>query len=162
MSSPQQQALAVLERFIEANRQRDEAALAACLTQSTLDSGQFSGANPQMDDVTIGEVTPHGEGFTIAIHPPAEMAEFMPPLPAVMVIEDGEWKLDLVTSMALLMGSESGMDDLVDEMFSAMGEAIGGVMGAMGDAVSSAFANSDEDPDSDAPDDHDSEGAEDR
>jgi len=138
-----------LSAFIEANRARDEAAMAALLTANTIEAGGFAGPNPQFDEATLGDGEVHGDGWMIPIHPPAELAEAMPPLPAVMRLEDGDWKLDLPASMDLLFGGPGAAEQMAEELLGALGEAMGTAMGAMGEAMGAlgdAFGGIDDGP----------------
>ena len=125
-------ALESLRRFLAANTRRDDAAMLALLSRRTRDAGGFSGSTSEFDSVTLGEPEPHSDGWMIPIEPGPEFAATRPPLPAIMIFEDGDWKLDLVASIELLYGGPEGLEQLAEEMLSALGEATGEAIDSLG------------------------------
>ncbi len=125
-------ALESLQRFLAANTRRDDAAMLALLSRRTRDAGGFSGATSEFDTVTLGEPEPHSQGWMILIEPGPEYADTRPPLPAIMIFEDGDWKLDLVASIEMVYGGPEGLEQLAEEMMSALGDAAAGAIDSLG------------------------------
>lgn len=139
-------ALQVLQTFVAANARGDTDAMRACLTESTLASGSFTGAANQDGVVTLGTPTTDGEGDAAKVFIPMKMSPPMSPeieaipeaerpsqeLLAHMVRENGVWKFDLQASTAELMKA----------LEAAMGEAMGQIgtaMSGMADGIAGAF-----------------------
>lgn len=142
-------ALAALSAFVDANNRHDEAGMRACLNESSLAAGGFSGPLPASIEVRLGE--PEGEDgqgrviIPIGLHDVGADAG-RPPLDrmmCVMVEERGVWKLDLETTMRAEIEE---LDQVMDAMARQVGAAMGGVVGAVGDAISDVMGASGEEP----------------
>lgn len=143
----------VLEAFIDAGKRQDLDGMKACLSRSTLESGNFNGDGPTGVDFFIGEPRLEGGKPVVPLRVVAEGAgpegETIDELPCIMVEEDGAWKFDLDATMSLKMGD---IQDMMEEVGKQMGEALGGIAEGIANAFSEAFG-SDEAPNwSDAPD----------
>lgn len=132
-----QDALATLQRFLDANDRRDVDAMRACLTQSSL-SG-FSGEGPADVRYDIGTPVLQGERVIIPMRvSPRDGGPDAPVLaemPCVMVQEDGAWKFDLAATMA-------PQEAMMEQALREMGQQIGQAMEQMGKAIGSALDGS--------------------
>lgn len=146
-ASDSAEATRVLRTFMEAGLRRDEATMRACVTRSTLESGQMEpdggpeGVRFVLDD-------PQAEGDLLVIQArafPLEAPEGTPPafeMPCLMVKEDGQWKFDLDGSAERMMG---GLTQAMGEMATAMGDAMKGIGEALADGLQQAFGESTDD-----------------
>jgi len=145
MTSPEvvpAEAIRVLETFLDASRRGDEDGMRACLSRSTLESGQFSGKGPEGVEFALGTARREGPNVVVPVSwvategdsPELPFSE----MPCVIVPEDGGWRLDLGQTMERLFG-EGGLGRMVDELASTMQQAMEGVGEAIREGFESAF-----------------------
>ncbi len=137
------EAVKVLQAFLDAGERKDEAAMRACLSRSTLESGKFNpDASPQGARFVFGQSCMEGEAALVQVkilpQGAPDDAEPMMNLPCIIVQEDGAWKLDLNASLErMFAGGE--LDKVLTDMTEAVGNAMKGIGEAMGDALTEAF-----------------------
>lgn len=143
------EALAVLRAFLDAGARQDEAAMRACLSKSTLESGSFNpSAAPQGLAFEVGEARREGAVVVADVSGrEAGAAAGTPPaltLPCVLVEEDGAWKVDLKASMDRMFGGS--VEEALESMVGTMAEAMKGVGEALAEGLSQAFSSEGGDP----------------
>lgn len=133
MPKPTAAAVATLRTFLDANRRLDEAAMRACLTAKTLESGAFTGPNAPDATYVMEQAQVEGGSVIIPLRAyPAGAPTDGPPmvtLPCILVEEDGRWKFDLAATMERAFGGV--MEAAVEQVAGAMSQAMEGVATAM-------------------------------
>ena len=132
------EAIHALETFLGASLRRDEAAMRACVTRQTLESGRMRNDAPEGFTFSLGEAKMEGESVIIpmALTPPGA-TEPATQMECVMTLEDGDWKVDLGAALDRMMGGPmaeamesmaAGMAQVMEGVGQAMAEALGGAM----------------------------------
>jgi hypothetical protein len=135
------EAARILQAFMDASLRQDDAAMRACVTRRTLESGQLS-ASGAPEGIRFVLDAPHMEGEQMVILArgfPIDAPVGTSPaieMPCLMAKENGQWKFDLSGSAERMMG---GISNVVEHMTQAMGEAMKGIGQAMADGLQQAF-----------------------
>jgi hypothetical protein len=129
-------AIKTLESFLGASVRHDEAAMRACVTRQTLESGQMRNDAPEGFTFVMGEARMEGEIVLIPVTLTAPGAiEPAMQMECVMTLEDGAWKVDLGAALDRMMrgpmaeameGMAAGMAQVVEGVGRALSEAFGG------------------------------------
>ncbi len=142
------EAIAVLQKFLDAATQKDETAMRACLTKKTLESGQFDGTGPQGVRFVLGEPAMEADAVIIPVKaypldtPPEQDATATPAmqLQCIIVLEEGAWKFDLAGTMERMFSG--GMEAAMQQAVQSIGTAMQGVTEALGETMKQAFGES--------------------
>ena len=128
----------VLVKFVTAMATNDVELAQSMMTQKSREMPR-GGSGPQGDvAVTFGPSEPSGE-FTVI---PAELnADGQGiTLPVHMVREQGEWRVDMATTMDKLMGGlMEAMGGMMEQAMGGLAEGIGKAMEGMGEVMRGAF-----------------------
>jgi hypothetical protein len=131
-------AVRVLQAFLDASVRGDEPAMRACLTRDLRESDDFdSSALAGVRFVTgaarvaDGRVLVPVQAFAADAAAAADAQPQMEML-CVMVPEDGQWKLDLEATWG---GMDADINAALGQVASALGDAMGAVTGAVGEAL---------------------------
>jgi hypothetical protein len=128
------EAIHALETFLGASLRHDEAAMRACVTRQTLESGQMRNDAPEGFTFSLGEAKMEGGNVIIpmALTPPGA-TEPATRMECVMTLEDGDWKVDLGAALDRML--RGPMAEAMEGMAAGMAQAMEGV----GLAISEAF-----------------------
>lgn len=138
------EATRVLQAFMEAGMRHDEAAMSACVTRRTLESGQLDASSgPEGMRMVLDDQRQEGERVVIRaraypVDAPEDAAPAME-LCCLMAREDGQWKFDLPGSLELMMGGS--LEAAVEQMATALSEAVAGVDQALAAGFGQAFGD---------------------
>lgn len=151
------EAMAVLQRFLEASLVKDETAMRSCLSRNTLESGSFSANGPENVTFQLGEPSWEGRRIIVPVtgipNPPDPDAQPLPEgfpapaplqLPAILVHEEGEgggWKLDLAATMDRMMGGS--MEQTMNQLANTMSQAVGAIGSAFSEGMAFGAGESD-------------------
>lgn len=136
-------AACVLGRFVEANGRQDTVEMMKCLTRRTLEAGGFSGPTPATVEFRMGTGGEEGERVVIPMSVVAagegSDGSVLDEMRCMMVEEDGEWKFDLLATMAPKM---EAMEATMRAAMGQLGDVMGEALGAVGEAMGAAFGGS--------------------
>lgn len=123
----------VLRRFLEAGMARDEPAMRACLNKASREAGKFdpSSGPPPGTELSFGEATE--ESADAIVIPVLAGPGREPMLRCVVVREEGDWKVDLATTIDRMMGG------MMEQVGQAVGTAVEAMGQALGDALTASF-----------------------
>jgi hypothetical protein len=137
-----QAAIDVLQKFLEASIRKDLETMKTCVTKKTLEAGQMNTEGPTDVTIVLGQATREGENIIIpaklVANPPSTDAPFE--MPCIMMLEDGQWKFDLGSTIERLM-SGAGLDRMMEEVASKMSTAMEGVADALSEGFKAAFGS---------------------
>ncbi len=134
--SPLGDARAAYARYLDAMLRGDEEAAKALLTRSSLEGGELSLSGGIVDgSYDIG--TPSREGAEVLIPSTLRDGENTQEMTAVLVQEDGAWKVDLRATMFRTIGFDP--EAMVEGLGNAMAETLGGAMGQLGESLAAGM-----------------------
>ena len=148
-SNSKDESLAVAKAFWEAMEARDVEKAKSYATKESANSLQINEDEEDQEVViTFGEVTIEDDKSTIetTMHPIDAETNLEIPLKTVLVLEDGEWKVDFdQTMMSMLGGAMGAMMDAMKEGFEEMGKAMAEEMKAGFEQIRTETSDSEDD-----------------
>lgn len=147
MSDVPAEAVGVIHSFLDASQRNDMAAMSACLTRQSLESGQLHGS-PEGVRFVVDET--HMEGATAIVtisgfplEAPAD-APAVIQMPCMVVQEEGQWKFDIGATMDRMMGPQ--LEAAMQQVADGMGQALEKVGQALTTALGGDDASGEYDP----------------
>jgi len=141
-SSGCQEAVGVLQNFLDAGLRRDEEAMKACLTRKTLESGHVDAGGFEGMRFVMGDARTEGKQVVIPLQAfPKDAPAGAPPvmeMACLMVKEKAQWRFDLAGTMERMMGG--ALDTTVEQVATTMADAAAGVAQAVADGLGQALA----------------------